>query len=213
VLDVGCGWGEALRFAAERYGIAGVGVTISREQAAAAQTRCRDLPVEVRLADYRTLDEPFDRVLSIGMFEHVGHRNYATFFDVVRRCLAPHGLFLLHTIGRETGGRTPDPWIERHVFPNSAIPRLDDVVAAAAPRFHIEDLHNFGGDYARTLTAWRGNFDAAWPGLAARYGERFRRLWHYYLAAATASFRSRRNHLWQFVLSPHGRQGTYRSLR
>jgi cyclopropane-fatty-acyl-phospholipid synthase len=178
-----------------------------------AREKCEGLPIEIRLSDYRSLNEQFDRILSIGMFEHVGHRNQATFFDVVHRCLAPQGLALLHTIGTQVGRRTPDPWIERHIFPNSAIPRFDDIVAAATPHFTIEDVQNFGLDYVTTLEAWRERFDAAWPGLRARYGSAFRRLWHYYLASAMASFRARRNHLWQFVLAPHGREGVYRSCR
>jgi cyclopropane-fatty-acyl-phospholipid synthase len=213
VLDIGCGWGEALKFAAERYGVRGVGVTVSTEQAETARRLCGDLPIEIRLADYRSLDEPFDRIFSIGMFEHVGFRNHATYFDVARRCLDSQGLFLLHTIGTQTGLRTPDPWMERYIFPNSAIPRLDDLVAAAAPRFVIADLHNFGLDYVRTLEAWRQNFDAAWPRLEPRYGAEFHRLWHYYLGASIASFRAGRNHLWQFVLAPPGRRAIYRSVR
>ena len=214
VLDIGCGWGEALRYAAERYGVGGVGVTVSADQARAAQSTCRGLPVEIRLADYRTLrDEHFDRIFSIGMFEHVGPRNHGHFFDVVHRCLQPEGLMLLHTIGTQTGNRVPDPWIERYIFPNSVIPRLDDVVAAASPRFRLEDLHAFGLDYVRTLQAWRERFDRAWPRLEPRYGTAFHRLWHYYLAAAIASFRARRNDLWQIVLAPHGRTSVYRSRR
>ena len=213
VLDIGCGWGEALKFAAQRHGIHGVGVTVSAEQAATARQLCSGLPIEIRLADYRSLDERFDRIFSVGMFEHVGYRNYESYFDVVRRCLDAQGLFLLHTIGTQTGLRTPDPWIERYVFPNSAIPRLDDLVAAVAPRFVIADLHNFGLDYVRTLEAWRDNFDAAWPRLEPRYGTEFRRMWHYYLAASMGSFRAGRNHLWQFVLAPPERREPYRSLR
>jgi cyclopropane-fatty-acyl-phospholipid synthase len=213
VLDIGCGWGEALKYAAERYGVQGVGVTISGNQAVAAREICDGLPIEIRLSDYRSLDEQFDRIFSIGMFEHVGRRNHETFFDVVHRCLAPQGLALLHTIGTQARRRAPDPWIERHIFPNSEIPQLDAIVAAATPHFAIEDVHNFGLDYARTLEAWRERFDAAWPRLEARYGSAFRRVWHYYLAAAMASFRARRNHLWQFVLAPHGREGVYRSCR
>jgi cyclopropane-fatty-acyl-phospholipid synthase len=213
VLDIGCGWGEALKFAAERYGVRGVGVTVSAQQAETARQLCSGLPVEIRLADYRSLDERFDRIFSIGMFEHVGFRNHATYFDVARRCLDPQGLFLLHTIGTQTGLRTPDPWIERYIFPNSAIPRFDDLVAAASPRFVIADLHNFGLDYVRTLEAWRENFDAAWPRLERRYGAEFHRLWHYYLGASMASFRARRNHLWQFVMAPPERREVYRSVR
>jgi cyclopropane-fatty-acyl-phospholipid synthase len=210
VLDIGCGWGEALKYAADRYGVSGVGVTVSAHQAQAARRLCAGLPIEIRLADYRTLDERFDRVFSIGMFEHVGPRNHATFFEVVARCLGRDGLALLQTIGTQTGRRTPDPWIERHIFPNSAIPRLDDVVAALRARFTLEDLHNFGLDYVRTLEAWRERFEAAWPRLEPRYGPAFRRVWRYYLAASIASFRTQRTHLWQLVLAPHGREGIYR---
>lgn len=213
VLDVGCGWGEALKFAAERYGIRGVGVTVSARQAEYARRSCAALPVEIRLADYRTVDERFDRILSIGMFEHVGWHNYARYFDVARRCLGPDGLFLLHTIGTQFGARTPDPWIERHIFPNSVIPRLDDVVTAAMPRFVIEDVQNFGLDYIKTLEAWRERFDQAWPRLEAHYGAAFRRLWRYYLAASIASFAAGRNHLWQWVMAPHGRDSVYRGCR
>jgi cyclopropane-fatty-acyl-phospholipid synthase len=213
VLDIGCGWGEALKFAAERYGVQGVGVTVSGQQAATAREICSGLPIEIRLADYRTLNERFDRILSIGMFEHVGWRNHAEYFDVALRCLDPQGLFLLHTIGTQTGDRAPDPWIERYIFPNSAIPRLDDLVTAVAPRFVVADLHNFGLDYVRTLEAWHDNFESAWPRLEPRYGAEFRRLWRYYLAASIASFRARRNHLWQLVLLPPGYDDTYRSPR
>lgn len=213
VLDIGCGWGEALKHAAERYGVSGVGVTISANQAATAQRICAALPIEIRLADYRTLHEKFDRILSIGMFEHVGHRNYPSFFGVAQRCLDHDGLLLLHTIGTQTGTGTPDPWIERHVFPNSAIPRLDAVVNASTPHFAIEDLHNFGLDYARTLEAWRERFEASWPRLEPRYGAAFRRLWNFYLAASIATFRARRNHLWQLVMSPHARSRVYRGCR
>ncbi|MBS7457106.1 cyclopropane fatty acyl phospholipid synthase [Coralloluteibacterium stylophorae] len=208
VLDIGCGWGEALKFAAERYGVTGVGVTISREQAAYARELCAGLPVDIRLADYRDLDERFDRAFSIGMFEHVGVRNYATYFDVARRCLEADGLFLLHTIGGERSTAHTDPWIARHIFPNSMLPSAAQVARALEGRFVVEDWHNFGADYDRTLQAWRANVDAAWPRLPG-YDARFRRMWHYYLAGSMAAFRSRRAQLWQLVLSPHGVPGGY----
>ena len=213
VLDIGCGWGEALKFAAERYGVTGVGVTVSQEQADYARTLCEGLPIEIRLQDYRALDERFDRVWSIGMFEHVGLKNYATYFDVVRRCLAPDGLSLLHSIGSERSGNHTDPWIERYIFPNSMLPSAAQIATAAEGRQLIEDWHNFGADYEPTLLAWQANFEAAWPRLAERYGERFRRMWLFYLAASAASFRTRRNQLWQIVMSSHGVPGGYRAPR
>lgn len=213
ILDIGCGWGEALKHAAEHYGVCGVGATISEAQAEYGRRICAGLPIEIRLVDYRSLSERFDRIVSIGMFEHVGARNYPTYFEVADRCLDRDGLLLLHTIGTQDGPSAPDPWIEKHIFPNSAIPALPEVVDAFRSRFVLEDWHNFGGDYDRTLGAWSRNFEAAWSRLAALYGERFRRLWHYYLAASAASFRARRNHLWQLVLAPHGRSAVYRGVR
>lgn len=213
VLDIGCGWGEALRLAAERYGVSGTGVTVSAEQAEFARTLCRGLPIEIRVQDYRELDERYDRILSIGMFEHVGVKNYRTYFQVVRRCLPDDGLFLLHTIGTNQSSSHTDPWIEKYIFPNSMLPSAEQIARACEGLFVIEDWHNFGADYDRTLTAWRANFDAAWPTLAPCYGERFRRMWHFYLAGSAAVFRTRRDQLWQLVLSPHGVPGGYRAPR
>ena len=213
VLDIGCGWGEALKFAAERYGVQGVGVTVSQEQAEFARELCAGLPVEIRLQDYRELDERFDAIFSIGMFEHVGALNYRTYFEVARRCLAPDGLFVLHSIGSNGAPSRPDPWIEKYIFPNSMIPCAQQVAEALQDLFVVEDWHNFGADYDRTLTAWRANFDAAWPRLAANYDDRFRRMWHFYLSVSAAVFRSRRDQLWQLTLSPEGVPGGYRVPR
>jgi cyclopropane-fatty-acyl-phospholipid synthase len=210
VLDIGCGWGEALKFAAERHGVSGVGVTVSREQADYARRLCAGLPVEIRLQDYRELDERFDAVFSVGMFEHVGVKNYATYFDVARRCLADErGLFLLHTIGGNRSRTHTDPWVGRYIFPNSMLPSAAQVSTAVEGRFVIEDWHNFGADYDRTLQAWRDNIEDAWGRLPSRYDERFRRMWRYYLAASMAAFRARRIQLWQVVLSPRGVPGGY----
>lgn len=204
VLDIGCGWGEALKFAAERYGVSGVGVTISKEQAEFARELCKGLPIEIRLQDYRDLDEPFDAIFSIGMFEHVGVKNYGTYFEVARRCLPDDGLFVLHTIGTSVSRRRTDPWIGKYIFPNSMLPSPVQVTRAVEGLFVVEDWHNFGADYDRTLQAWRANVEAAWERLDPRYDERFRRMWRYYLCASMATFRSRRSQLWQVVLSPHG---------
>ncbi|KRE97791.1 cyclopropane fatty acyl phospholipid synthase [Frateuria sp. Soil773] len=213
VLDIGCGWGEALKFAAERYGVEGVGITVSNEQAQFARELCAGLPIEIRLQDYHEIDERFDAVFSIGMFEHVGALNYRAYFETVRRCLKEDGLSLLHCIGSNSEPARPDPWIEKYIFPKSVIPAASQVAAALEGLFVVEDWHNFGTDYDLTLTAWRENFDAAWPALAHRYDDRFRRMWHYYLAVSAAVFRSRRDQLWQLTLSPHGVPGGYRVPR
>lgn len=216
LLDVGCGWGGLAVFAAERFGVSVVGITVSREQVELARRRAAGLPVEIRFQDYRdlaTLDDRFDAVVSVGMFEHVGARYYAPFMDVVRRCLEPDGLFLLHTIGSGTTCPEVDPWIEKHVFPNSCVPSMRQIAAAAEERFVVEDWQNLGANYDPTLMAWCANVSARWRELAPRYGERFRRLWTYYLLSCAGAFRARHNQLWQIVLSPGGRPGGYAPAR
>jgi cyclopropane-fatty-acyl-phospholipid synthase len=213
VLDVGCGWGGTAKFAAERYGVSVVGVTVSAEQAAFGTDLCRGLPVEIRLQDYRDMDGTFDRIFSLGMFEHVGGKNYPTFMRAVRRCLKDDGLFLLHTIGRNESSIRVDPWIERYIFPNSMLPSARQIAAAAEGLFVLEDWHSFGLHYDKTLLAWFRNFDAHWDDLKSRYDERFYRMWKYYLLASAGAFRARENQLWQVVLSPRGRPGGYRAPR
>ena len=212
VLDIGCGWGEALKYMAERHGVDIVGITISREQAEYATRLCHGLPAEVRLQDYRDLTGRFDRVFSVGMFEHVGVRNYRTYFSTIRRCLADDGLALVHTIGSNVSVRRTDPWIERYIFPNSMLPSAAQITRAIEGLFVLEDWHGFGPDYDRTLEAWRQNVERRWPSLP-NYDERFRRMWRYYLAGSMAAFRTRRTQLWQLVLSPKGVPGGYASCR
>ncbi|HEX7342184.1 MAG TPA: cyclopropane fatty acyl phospholipid synthase [Rhodanobacteraceae bacterium] len=213
VLDIGCGWGEALKFAAERYGVSGVGVTVSEEQAKFAREKCQGLPIEIHLQDYREVTDTFDAIYSIGMFEHVGGQNYRTYFEMVRRCLKPGGLSVLHCCGSNATPSQPDPWIEKYIFPNSVIPSASQVTKALENLFVIEDWHNFSADYDRTLMAWIANFDAAWPEISGNYDERFRRMWHFYLACSAAIFRCRRDQLWQITLSPDGVPGGYRVPR
>jgi cyclopropane-fatty-acyl-phospholipid synthase len=214
LLDVGCGWGGLACFAAERHGVRVLGITVSREQLEWARRAAGSLPVSFELRDYRSLDTgTFDAVASIGMFEHVGRKNYKTFFDVVRRHLADDGLFLLHTIGGNDSSFTTDPWIERYIFPNSMIPSLAEVATAAEHRFVVEDVHTFGADYDRTLLAWTANVERHQGELELRYGARFLRMWRYYLLSCAGAFRARYNNLWQFVLSPRGVAGGYHALR
>jgi cyclopropane-fatty-acyl-phospholipid synthase len=213
-LDVGCGWGSLGCFAAERYGVSAFGITVSREQKDWADRAAGTLPVTTDLRDYRSLDAgTFDAIASIGMFEHVGLKNYATFFDVVRRHLADDGLFLLHTIGGNESSSTTDPWIDRYIFPNSLIPSLAQIASAAEGRFVLEDVHNFGSDYDRTLLAWNANVERHREELEARLGPRFLRMWRYYLLSCAGAFRARHNNVWQIVLSPRGVPGGYRAPR
>jgi cyclopropane-fatty-acyl-phospholipid synthase len=213
LLDIGCGWGGTARFAAERYGVSVVGITVSEEQARYGRRLCEGLDVQVRLQDYRDLDGAFDRVLSIGMFEHVGVKNYGAFMRTVRRVLADSGLFLLHTIGGNRSETRTDPWTERYIFPNSMLPSVRQIGAAIDGRFVLEDWHSFGPDYDTTLMHWHRNFEEHWPTLRERYDERFHRMWRYFLLSSAGGFRARKNQLWQVVLSPRGVAGGYSAPR
>ena len=199
LLDIGCGWGGLLRYAAENYGIRGMGITVSREQAKHAWENTRHLPVEIKVIDYRKYKVKFDKVVSVGMVEHVGPKNYRTFMRTAYNNLKDEGLFLLHTIGTAKSSRTGDPWIDKYIFPDGVLPSVTQLSKYAEGRFVVEDLHNFGFYYDNTLMAWYRNFCKAWP--LEGYDERFRRMWEYYLLSCAATFRAGRNHLWQFVLS------------
>lgn len=201
ILDIGCGWGGLAEFAAREYGVSVTGVTISAEQQKMAQTRCQGLDVTILLQDYRDLNDRFDRIVSVGMFEHVGPKNYATYFEVVNRNLAPDGIFLLHTIGSRKTDNNVDPWIDKYIFPNGCLPSMRHIVDASAAHFVMEDWHNFGADYDKTLMAWHARFMDAWPGLAGHYSERFKRMFSYYLNACAGAFRARDLQLWQVVFS------------
>ncbi len=212
VLDIGCGWGGFARFAAEHYGATVTGITVSKEQAVLAKERCKGMPVDIVLEDYRELQGQYDRVVSVGMFEHVGDKNYETYMNVVHRCLKEDGLFLLHTIGNAFASAV-DPWTERYIFPNSMLPAISQIALASERKFVMEDWHNFGADYDKTLMAWFHNFDHAWPNLKEAYGDRFYRMWTFYLLMCAGIFRARSSQLWQIVLSKNGVRGGYESVR
>ncbi len=209
VLDIGCGWGSFMAYAARHYGVECVGVTVSKEQAAWAAERYADLPLEFRLQDYRAVEGRFDRIASVGMFEHVGHKNHRAYMEVAHRCLADDGLFLLHTIGKNRRKSTTDPWIDRYIFPNGELPSIGQIGDACDNLFVVEDLHNFGADYDHTLMAWHANFERAWSRFQERLGERFHRMWRYYLLTCAGAFRARDLQLWQWVLSKDGVAGGY----
>jgi cyclopropane-fatty-acyl-phospholipid synthase len=213
VLDIGCGWGSFAKFAAKKYKARVVGITISKEQVALGNELCKGLPVEIRLQDYRDVNEKFDRIVSLGMFEHVGPKNYREYMQIVSRCLEDDGLFLLHTIGSAEISKTLDAWMIKYIFPNGVIPGIKDVASSIEDLFVMEDWHNFGADYDKTLMAWHSNFVKAWPSLKKTYGDRFYRMWTYYLLACAGTFRARRCQLWQIVLTKNGIPGGYSSLR
>lgn len=214
VLEIGCGWGSFARYAAKNYGAKVHGITISKEQQKLAQQRCQGLPITIELLDYRELKEQqFDKIVSIGMFEHVGPKNYPTFFDTALRLLKDDGLFLLHSIGLHQTTPNVDPWIDKYIFPNGKLPSAAQLTKVLNRRFIIEDWHNFGGDYDKTLMAWWERFNNSWAELSDHYDQRFYRMWKYYLHCSAGFFRSKQGQLWQLVLSKQGKNGTYRSIR
>lgn len=213
VLDIGCGWGSFIKYAAEKYGARAVGITISKEQMKLGKELCAGLPVEIRLQDYRDVDETFDHIVSVGMFEHVGFKNYRTYMKVVHRCLRDGGLFLLHTIGKNFSDVTVDRWFDRYIFPNSVIPSMKQISGSIDDLFVLEDLHNFGPHYDQTLMSWFGNFERNWDKLKSYYDDRFYRMWKYYLLCSAGSFRSRYLQVWQIVLSRKGVPGGYKPVR
>ncbi len=213
VLEIGCGWGGLARHAAAHYGVKLLGVTVSKEQKKLAEDRCAGLPVDIQLMDYRLLQGQFDKIVSVGMFEHVGPKNYPVYFQKAFELLKDDGLFLLHTIGHHKTSIYTDPWIDRYIFPNGKVPSAAQIAHNLERRFIIEDWHNFGQDYDRTLMAWWDNFNRAWPQLQGKYDQHFYRMWKYYLMCCAGYFRSRQGQLWQLVLSKRTRRQVYRSLR
>lgn len=213
VLDVGCGWGAFGKFAAKNYHVKVVGITVSKAQVELGQKLCEGLPVEFRLMDYRSLNEKFDSIVSVGMIEHVGYKNYNIFFEKAHQCLKEDGLFLLHTIGSTISVKAIDPWTNKYIFPNAMLPSLAQLTSAAEGLFVVEDVHNFGKYYDDTLMAWYHNFKKNWNKIENNYPSQFFRMWEYYLLCSAGSFRARKSQLWQIVLSKNGVPGVYESVR
>jgi cyclopropane-fatty-acyl-phospholipid synthase len=208
ILDIGCGWGGLAAFAASRYAVSVTGVTLSPQQARLGAERTRGLNVDIRVQDYRDVGGQFDRVVSVGCLEHVGHRNHRQFFEVVRARLGDGGHALVHSIGvsrtQYRGGR----FLDTYLFPVVNLPSMAQIGRAIDGLFIVDDIHNFGTDYDRTLIAWHERFHRAWPHLDARYGQllrgRFRRMFEFYLLMTAGFFRSRQAQVWQTVLTPEG---------
>jgi cyclopropane-fatty-acyl-phospholipid synthase len=204
VLELGCGWGSFAKYAAEKYGATVTGVTVSKEQVELGNQMCRGLPVELRLQDYREVSGTYDAVISIGILEHVGYKNYRTYMETVDRCLRDDGIAFIHTIGGNKCMTDAGPWFDKYIFPNSMLPSIAQIGRAMNGLFVMEDWHNFGPDYDKTLMAWYHNFEDAWPALKHRYDERFYRMWKFYLLSCAGAFRSRDQQLWQIVMTKKG---------
>ena len=217
VLDIGCGWGSFARFAAERYGAEVVGVTISPEQRQLGRELAKGLPIEIRLQDYREIRDrnAFDRAVSLGMFEHVGRRNYASYMQMVHDALKPDGIFLLETIGGDVSGTHCNPWFAKYIFnsPASVFPSIAEIARAAERRFTVEDWQNFGWDYAPTIAEWWDNIERERDWVTATYGEAFYRTWKFCLKSCEGAFRGRHYQMWQIVLAKKPIPGGFRPDR
>lgn len=217
LLDIGCGWGSLVIFAAQNYGARCLGITLSQNQVDYVQKASRGLPVDVKLVDYRTINQKFDRIVSLGMFEHVGYKNYRTYMESVHRSLKDDGLFLLHSFGSNYPSpnlKQPETrWVEKYIFPNTCLPSLGQLFSSSDSLFTVEDVHNFGAYYDPTLMAWHSNFVRNWPKIKTHYDSRFYRMWCYYLLLCAAAFRSRNYQLWQIVYAKKGKPGVYRAVR
>ena len=190
LLDIGCGWGGFAYFAATRYDVHVTGISPAIEQVELARTTTAGLRVKIEQADYRDVSGQFDRITSIGMMEHVGPRNLDTFFASCDRLLTHDGMMLHHTIGSNVSKRHTDPWFDKYIFPGGVLPSMAQIASAAEETWSIEDVHNFGPDYDRTLMAWHANISDRWDKIP-HYDEQFRRTWEYYLLASAAGFRTR----------------------
>lgn len=216
VLDIGSGWGSFLRYATEHYPVSATGLNVSEPQLKESEKQTEGLPVNYLKKDYRKLnkhDGLFDRIVSLGMVEHVGRQNYRAFFEAASRVLKEDGLFLLHTIGANQSANTTDPWLATYIFPHSLIPSLKQLSEAMEGLFVIEDLHNFGPYYDHTLMAWHQNFEAYSQSNPDSMSQQFYRMWRYYLLSCAGSFRARKNQLWQLILSPKGIRSGYEPVR
>ena len=219
VLEVGSGFGGLAKYMAERYGCEVVAISIAEQPVAYARSLCDGLPVRVHLCDYRDVSDynpdgiKFDKVVSVGVCEHVGYKNYRTLMQIVRSQMKDDGLFMLHTIGGNESKNFTEPWIDKYIFPHGMLPSLKQLGGSMENLFVVEDLHNFGADYDKTLMAWHQNFLEHWDQFRARYGERFYRMWCYYLLSCAGGFRARAMQLWEFVLSPRGVPHGYKTIR
>jgi len=213
VLELGSGWGGFAKYAAEKYGAKVEAYNISKEQVKYARKNAGKLPIKYNLSDYRKAKGKFDYIVSIGLFEHVGYKNYRKLMELANDKLKDNGLFLLHTIGGNFSRTSTDPWIDKYIFPGGALPSVAQIGKASENLFVIEDWHNFGADYDRTLMAWGENFSENWNKWKEKYGEKFKRMWEFYLYSSAGRFRARKIQLWQIVFSKNGINGGYTTVR
>ncbi|NOZ81094.1 MAG: cyclopropane fatty acyl phospholipid synthase [DPANN group archaeon] len=214
LLDIGCGWGGLANFLAEQYGVRVKGISNSQEQVLFAKTHAHE-GTTFEKKDYRSLEGSYDKILSVGMFEHVGPKNHRTFMRKVDDLLKEGGIFLLHTIGGHRSVNHTDPWFDREIFPNGVIPSKRQIRKASEGIFEVRDIEEFGPYYDKTLMAWYDNLKAAWNSIKGKFKDpdRFFRVMEYYLLSSAGTFRSGQNTVWQYVFARPGEQGGYAAYR
>jgi cyclopropane-fatty-acyl-phospholipid synthase len=216
VLDIGCGWGGFARFAAKRHGCTVTGINISEEQIKYARKFCEGLPVDIQHRDYRDLEGTYDKILTCGMLEHVGHKNYRQFFQIVHDHMSNDGLFVLQCIGGNATGSLTDTgraFTDKYIFPNGELPSITQIEEARKGLFTLQDAQNLAVHYSKTLRAWHKNLIASWPNLTQTFDERFRRMFEYYLLSFKGGFDAGLFQLWQLVFSKAGHVMDYRGAR
>jgi cyclopropane-fatty-acyl-phospholipid synthase len=206
VLDIGCGWGGLALTLAQAADVEVDGVTLSTEQLGLAKARADAAGLSGRarfsLTDYRDVQGPYDRIVSVGMFEHVGRPNYQTYFDQVARLLTDDGIAVVHSIGRADGPNFTQPWIAKYIFPGGYIPALSEVLPCVERAgLIVTDIEILRLHYAETLAAWRRRFEANWAEIARLYDERFCRMWEFYLCVSEIAFRYRGHFVFQLQLA------------
>jgi cyclopropane-fatty-acyl-phospholipid synthase len=210
ILDAGCGFGGLAKYAAEHYDVKVTAFTISDAQAALGRELCKGLPVDLHCTDYRKLSGQYDRIAAIGMMEHIGLRYHRIFMKKIKSLLKPDGIFLMHTIG-SNHSHFSSPWLEKYIFPGCFSPSIKHIGQATEELFFMEDWHNIGPNYSRTLLEWYHNFNAAWPTLSHKYGERFYRLWKFYLLSMAPGFKTHAAPVWQIVMTHKGLKEGYQA--
>jgi len=212
LLDIGSGWGGLLRHAVKNYGVIATGISPADQQIILAKEKSAGLDINFVQKDYRDLTGRFDRIVSVGMMEHVGPKNFREFFEKCHELLADDGIMLHHLITSTESQSNTDPFFNRYIFPGGVIPSPGQITAAAEKLFVLEDVHNFGPHYDTTLMHWFKNVNAKWSEIP-QYDLRFKRMWNYYLLASAAGFRARNLHLNQYVFRKGGALTPYLPVR
>jgi len=191
LLDVGGGWGEFAKFAADNYGCHVTSINIAEEQIKHARQYCRDANVDIVKCDYRNMTGSFNKIAVIAMFTHVGHKNYRQFMETMSRILEPGGKMIMETVGGHRSKTRCEPWTDKYIFPGGLIPSLDQIDQSIKGLFLRDSLEEFGDDYVLTLREWHSNFKRAWPKLSEEYSNSMRLMFEYFFLSVAGDFRAK----------------------